>query len=190
MTPSSSRRFVGGLVRVALVVLGGVLVVGYVRHRMPSHRRVVRVQTEVPSTDSLGPGDLRIYNADSSVDLVLQGNRILAGLSPKTVARVRGALDTSETHDTTGFGGAISQIVKRSVASAIGTHVSYPLSDIRDIRYDKGQLEFDWTDGGHHQLFNKTTVDGKNESDTFRREDAQRFIEAVRARKGEIGSSK
>jgi len=151
---------------------------------MPSHQRVVRVQTEVPSTDSLGPGDLRIYNADSSVDLVLQGDRILAGLSPKTVAKVRGELDTSGRHDTSAFGGAISQIVKRTVASAIGTHVAFPLSQIRDIRYDDGRMEFDWVDGGHHQLFNGTNVDGKNESNSFRQEDAQRFIDAVRARKG------
>lgn len=190
MTTSSSRRFVGGLIRVALVVLGGVLVVGYISHRMPHPQRHVRVQTEAPPADSLGPGDIQIYNADSSVDLILQGNKILAGLSPKTVAKVRDDLDTSEDHDTTGIGRAISQMVKRTVANAIGTHVVYPLSDIRDIRYEHGEIQFDWANGGHHQMFGSTNVDGKDVSRTFRPEDAQRFIDAVHARKAGEGSSR
>ena len=65
----------------------------------------MRVQTEVPSTDALAPGDMRIYNVDSSVDLILQGDRILAGLSPKTVAKVKDELARSASEDTSGLGG-------------------------------------------------------------------------------------
>jgi hypothetical protein len=185
---SSSRRFISGLVQIGLVVLAIVFISGYFRHRVPSTPHV-RVQTDpAPATDSLGPGDLRIYNADSSVDLVLVGDKILAGLSPKTVAKVKSELDKSASGDTAGFGGSISQIVKRSVAGAIGTHAVFPLSEIKDIRYENEQIVFDWKDGTKHEMFNGTQVNKEKVSKTFRREDAERFIEAVRARKG-LGSA-
>lgn len=177
----ASRRVIGGLVRLALVVLAVIFVGRYVMHRMPN-RDHVRVQTQPPSEDSLGPKDLRIYSADSAVDLILMGDKILAGLSPKTVAKVKSDLDRSASHDTSGLGGSISQIVKKSVAGAIGTHAVFPLSDIRDIRYEHDQIVFDWKDGGKHQLFGNTSVNGRKVSSSFRQEDAERFIEAVRAR--------
>ena len=62
-------------------------------------------------------------------------------------------------------------------------HVSaFPLSDIRDIRYEGDQIVFDWKDGGKHQIFGGTKVNGGRVSNSFRREDAERFVEAVRAR--------
>ena len=180
---SSSRRFIAGLFRVGLVILAIFFVSGYIMRRMPSKHHV-RVQTEVPPADSLGPGDIRIFDADSAVDLTLMGDKILAGLSPKTVAQVKSEIDKSADADTSGLGGSISQIVKRSVAGAIGTHAVFPLSDIRDIRYENSQIVFDWVDGGKHELFGSTRVNGNKGSKSFNREDAMRFIQAVRARKG------
>jgi hypothetical protein len=116
----NSRRVIGGLVRFGLVILAIVLVYGWVRRRV-SARNHVRVEAQAPP-DSLGPGDMRLYNADSSVDVVLMGDRILAGLSAKTIAKIKGGLDQSRSGDTSGIGGMISQIVKSSVAGAIGTH--------------------------------------------------------------------
>ena len=178
---SSSRRVIGGLFRLGLVILAIVLISGYVMRRMP-RRNHMRVQTEVPSSDALGPNDLRIYSADSAVDLILMGDKILAGLSPKTVAKVKSELDNSASQDTSGLGASISQIVKKSVAGAIGTHAVFAISDIRAIRYEHDQIVFDWKDGGQHQLFGNTKVNGNKVSNTFRPDDAERFIEAVRAR--------
>lgn len=180
----SSRRFIAGLFRFALVILAIVFISGYFRHRGPKTSHV-RVQTEPPPpTESLGPGDIRIFDTDSAVDLTLVGDKILAGLSPKTVAQVKNEIDKSADGDTTGLGGSISQIVKRSVAGAIGTHAVFPLSDIRDIRYENGQIVFDWVDGGKHELFGNSKVNGSKASKSFRREDAMQFVQAVRARKG------
>ncbi len=181
---SSSRRFVSGLFRFVLVVVAVVFVSRYFRRRVSNSLGTshVRVQTESPPTDSLGPGDIRIFDADSAVDLTLVGDKILAGLSPKTIAEVKGEMDKS-TGDTSGLGGSISQIVKRSVAGAIGTHAVFPIADIRDIRYEHDQLVIDWADGGKHELFGNTKVNGNKTSKSFRREDAERFIAAFRARK-------
>jgi hypothetical protein len=178
---ASSRRLIAALIRTGLVVLAIVLVVSHFAGRTSSQRHV-RVQAEVPPPEALGPGDMRIYNADSAVDLILVGDKILGGLSPKTVAKIKDKLATSGSQDTSGIGASISQIVKKSVAGAIGTHAVFPLSDIRDIRYENGQIVFDWKDGGKHQVFGNTKVDGENVSNSFRPEDAQRFVAAVRAR--------
>lgn len=179
----SSRRVVAGLIRFALVILAIVFVSGYFVHkRKPSHRDEMRIETKVPPPEALAPGDLRIYNRDSSVDLVLVGNNILAGLSPKTIAKVKDAVNEKTAGETTGFGGSIAQIVKTSVASAIGTHASFPVSEISDIRYEHNTIVFEWKNGGTHELFSNTKVDGERVSRTFREEDAQRFIEAVKER--------
>jgi hypothetical protein len=103
---------------------------------------------------------------------VLKGDEILAGLSPVTVAKIQHQLDTSASRDTTGIGASISQMVKKSVAGAIGTHAAFPLSDIRDVRYDGDQIVFEWKDGSKHEVFGNTKINHERMSTSFRREDA------------------
>jgi hypothetical protein len=182
---STSRRFVAALIRLTLVVLAIVLVGRYFKNKFFPHRTIVHVQREAPPpNEALGPGDMRIYSADSSVDLVLSGNNILAGLSPQTVEKVKREMDKKADRDTSGFAGSITQIVKSSVAGAIGTHAVYPLADMRDIRYEDGQIVFEAKDGKQHDLFGNTKINGNKVSNAFRPDDAQRFVEAVRARMG------
>jgi hypothetical protein len=178
----NSRRVIGGLIRFGLVILACWLVIAWVRRKVSSHNHV-RVEAQAPP-DSLGPGDMRLYNADSSVDVVLMGNKILAGLSSKTVAKIKSGLDESRSGDTSGFGGMVSQIVKSSVAGAIGTHAVFPLADIKDIHYADGKIRVQWTDGSDRELFSGTSVNHQKVSDSFNEADAKRFVEAVRARKG------
>ena len=180
MSPSS-RRLIAALARTGLVLLALVLISGYVMRHI-SGRTHMHVQTEAPAPDALGPGDVRIYNADSSVDLILAGDKILAGLSPKTVAEIKAKLETSASGDTSRLGGSIAQIVKKSVAGAIGTHAVYPLAEIRDIRYEGDRIVVDWKNGGKRELFGNSKVNEHQVSDSFRPEDAKRFIDAVHAR--------
>ena len=81
------RRWVGRLIKVGLVVVAIVVVLAWIQRKSPV-RGDFRVQAEPPAAEALGPGDLRIYNQDSSVNLILQGSNVLAGLSPKTVWRL------------------------------------------------------------------------------------------------------
>jgi hypothetical protein len=182
---SSSRRFVAALIRLALLVLAIVFVGRYFKNKFFASHGTVHVQREAPpASEALAAGDMRIYSSDSAVDLVLSGNNILAGLSPRTVERVKSEMAKSDNHDTSGFGGSISRLVKNSVAGAIGTHAVFPLSDIRDIRYEHGQIVFDSKDGKQHDLFGSTKVNGNKVSSSFAPDDAQKFVEAVRARMG------
>jgi len=185
-TSTPSRRWIGRFVRFGLVfvaIMFAALWIGRkVSHKVPN----IRVQRAEVTDQALAPGDLRVYNIDSTVDLVLAGDRVLAGLSPKMTEKVRADLQKHADRDTTGFGGLIAASVKQTVANAIGTHVVYLVRDIADMRYEDGQLIIEQTDGGTTRLFGDAKVNGKNESKTFRPEDAQRFIDAVRARKREL----
>src|SRR5215813_443880 len=179
-----SRRLIAGLIRFALVIFAIVLVTGYVKRRLPKHRDIH--VASAPAPDSLGPGDLRIYNTDSTIDLVLKGDKILAGLSQKMVEQIKAKIDTSTSKDTSGFAASIGNIVKRSVAGAIGTHSAFPLTDIRDLQYVDGQVRFDWIDGRERQIFENTNINGRKASKSFREEDVQRLSAALRARKAEL----
>ena len=179
-----TRRWVSRLVQAGLIVLI-VLFVGswfWRRTGVTRHSDGVRVQREVVAPETLGPGDIQIYNSDSTVDLILKGNQVLAGLSPKMVAKIRGDLDRPSTKDTSGLGGMIAQAVKKTVSSTIGTHVIYPVSEIRDIRYEDGNLIIEKEGGGETRLFEHSKVN-KGETRGFPEADARRFIAAVKARR-------
>src|SRR5436853_7605932 len=134
-----TRRWVARLIQFGLILVVILLIGVWTWHRTPRPGKI-RVQRNVPTTEALAPGDLRVYNEDSTVDIVLQGDKLLAGLSPKVVEKVRSEMEKNSTRDTSGLGGLIAQTVKQTVSSAIGTHVVYPLSEIRDIQYQDGQL--------------------------------------------------
>lgn len=179
------RRWIGRLIKVGLLGLAVVVVFAFLRRKSPV-RGDLRLDANPPVAGAaLGTGDLRIYNRDSSVNLILQGDRILAGLSPQTVERVRRELESS-TADDTGLGGSIAQIVKRSVAGSIGTHVVYPVRDIREIEYRDGQIVIVRHDGSATRLLGSVKTGETEAGKTFRPDDAQRFVEAVRARKRQL----
>jgi hypothetical protein len=82
-----------------------------------------------------------------------------------------------------GFGSQIERMVKGSVQSAIGTRVSFPISAVREVRYDGEKLVFEWS-GEPRKVFEQTTIDHKPLLASFAPADAKRFADAVNARKG------
>jgi hypothetical protein len=132
---------------------------------------------------TLGPGDVKITNEDSSVDMAVVGQQIIVRLSDKTMAKVREETDTSKVKDN-GFSGSIERMVKRTVASALGQQYTYPLADVRDARYENGRIVLD-VNGREPRLLANTEVGGKKVMESFRPEDAQRFVTAVNAKKSQ-----
>lgn len=143
----------------------------------------ITAQRRTASTplDSLREGDIRIVSQDNGIDLALIGDTISTGLSPFALAKVRTETDTSKVSGT-GFGASIEKMVKGSVSSAIATRVSFPISAVRDVRYEGGALKFDWV-GKPPQVFGSAKVNGKPVLESFPPAEAQRFVDAVRARK-------
>jgi len=148
-------------------------------------------QPDVPvklsrSTDTsryeMQPGDIRIASVDSGVDLALIGDTISGGLSAKTLAKVKSETDTAAVKGN-GLGSEIERMVKGTVQSALATRVNIPLSAVRDVRYDGRRIVFDWN-GKPPKAFGDVKVDKKDVLESFSAADAERFVAAVRARKG------
>jgi hypothetical protein len=156
-------------------------------HGEHARQRDQEHDVQVGDRDSLplGPGDIRILNADSTVELALVGEKVTSGLSPKMLAQIRSK--TSATEDSgSGLGSSISRMVKSAVNTAVAKQVSYPISDIKDVRYEGGRLVFVWKDGKPMNLLEHSNVNGKPVLQSFRPEDAQAFVKAFRTRKAAL----
>lgn len=149
-------------------------------------REQQRAMTMAPRDSlTLGPGDIRIVNADSSVELALVGDKVESGLSDKTLKEVATKTDTSEDSGS-GLGASIARTVKSAVRGALSRRVTYPVSDIQDVRYEDGRLKFIWKDGKPMTLIENANVNGKKVLNSFRPADAQAFVTAFRARKAQV----
>jgi len=139
-------------------------------------------KSSVPlSNDSLAAGDIRIVTTNGGVDLALIGDSISTGLSPAALQKVQAETDTSKVTGT-GFGASLERMVKGTVQGAIGTRVSFPLSAVREARYDGEKIVFEWT-GEPRKIFDNAKLDGKPLLASFTPEDARRFVDAVNARR-------
>jgi hypothetical protein len=144
---------------------------------------VVTTPAKAPiAVDSLAEGDVRIVTTNGGIDLVLLGDSISSGLSPEALRKVRQETDTAKVQGT-GFGANIEKMVKGTVQGAIAKRVSFPLADVREVRYDGEKLVFEWS-GEPHKLLSQTKLDGKPLLASFAPDDARRFADAVNARKG------
>jgi hypothetical protein len=138
--------------------------------------------TRTDTTLVLGPGDVQITNTDSSVDMAVVGQKIIVKLSNKTMAKVRQETDTMGVKGS-GLGASIEKMVKRTVASTLGQQFEYPIADVREAKYENGTIVLN-VNGREPRLLANTEVGGKKLMESFRPEDAERFVAAVNAKKG------
>ena len=187
------RRLTYRLVQLVLVVLTVGIGVAFWTDRRADRgggavrERVVSFSSDVPAASELAPGDMQLFNEDSTVDLILQGPHLLAGLSPKTVERVRTEIRRAGPDDSSGIAGFIASTVKEQVADKIGTHVRYDVADIEEIRLDGDRLVIQWKSGKQQELFESVKIDRQRGSaNRFHPEEALRFIELVNARQRQL----
>jgi len=140
-------------------------------------------KSSVPvADDSLRAGDVRIVTTNDGVDLALIGDSISTGLSPSAMKKVRQETDTLKVSGS-GFGASIEKMVKGTVQGAIGTRVSFPVSAVREARYDGEKIVFEWA-GEPRKIFDNTKIDGKPLLASFSPDESRRFVDAVNARVG------
>lgn len=133
------------------------------------------------SSRALAAGDIRIASTDSSIELAIVGDSIVAGLGAKVRNKVANDLDTSKV-STSGFGGSIEKMVKSTVASALDHEIEFPLSQISDVQQQDGRLLFFDKKGKPMNMY-KSSRNTDGDSKSFRPEDAQAFVAAFKARK-------
>ncbi len=179
------RRIASRIIRFGLVALAIIIAATWVLRKADVRGGTpLRVEGQAPALETLAAGDVQIFNEDSTVDVILAGDRLSAGLSPQKLAEVRAEIARSTERDTSGIGGSIAQMVKKQVADKISLRAVYPIAEIRDIRYeDDGRLLIEWTSGKESTLLgDNIRVDNDRDANRFRPEDAERLIAAVRAR--------
>ena len=132
--------------------------------------------------DSLAEGDIRIVTTSGQIDLALIGDSISTGLSPSALRKAREETDTA-TVSGSGFGAEIEKMVKGTVQGVVGKRIGFPVSDVREVRYEGGTLVFEW-DGESRKIFDNTKINGKPLLASFAPDDARRFAAAVNARRG------
>ena len=132
---------------------------------------------------TLGPGDVLITNRDTSMDLALVGDRVVLKFSDKVAHQIRQDLDTSTADTSSRFGALIERTVKRGVGSMLQRRIEIPLADIDSASYDGSRIRLSYN-GRRHPSLEGFRTDGKQPvMETFRPEDARRFVQAVNARK-------
>lgn len=155
-----------------------VLALASCSHRDPEQTAERTEPATNPATRA--DGDVRIVSTGGEVDLALVGDTISSGLSEQTLTHARRELDTGAVSGN-GIGASIERAVKGTVQSALGTRVTFPVSSLRDARYESGKIVFDWKERPI-KGFVKTSVNGKPFLESFAPDDAERFVSAVRAR--------
>lgn len=146
----------------------------------PDSAEVAQAAASAPETP-LGPGDVRIFTTDSSVEMALLGDRVSTRLGPKVLAEVDKGMAKDSSEKQSGLGAMIAGAVKSGVRSAISRDYGFPLTAIRDARYENGAIVFDWVDKPTINPDN-ANVNGRKLTHAFAPADAQRFVDAVRAR--------
>ena len=179
------RKRVILFVRLGLILATIVFIFSWIGGRVSNKVRNLNVQ-QAPVASALGQGDVQILTTDGNFDVTLSGDKILAGLSDKMVSKVRAEMAKSDGKDS-GLGAVIATAVKSSVASAIGTHIAYPLSNLKELRFEDGKLTVVTNDGDTHGLSGDSKDGNTKEKAVFAKADADRLIEAVNARKKELG---
>ena len=169
----------------ALLIGLTVLAVGCGSHSDDTRNAgAVHVTTTRADNAALKDGDVRIDAPGGGIDLALIGDTISSGLAQSALAKAAQETDTS-TVKGSGFGASIEKMVKRSVQKGLGTRVAFPLSDIKGASYADGKITFDWI-GSHKTIFDRTKVNNKPLLESFSATDAQRFVDAVNARKSAV----
>ena len=133
----------------------------------------------------LGEGDLRITSRGGEIDLMLLGDRIVVGLSDSVLAHVREETDTAQLESDGRLASSIEKLVKSTVHSALSKRVDYPLSDLEDVRYERGRIVFDYRDDARFTMIESTKNDDIPLLASFSEEDSRRFVAAVKARMAE-----
>ncbi|HEY4138122.1 MAG TPA: hypothetical protein VGN65_06710 [Casimicrobiaceae bacterium] len=136
------------------------------------------------STRVLGPGDIRISSQDSSYEVAIVGDSMVAGFGARMRTKLHTDLDTSQVAGT-GIGASIEKMVKGTVANALDHELELPLSEISDVQAQDGRLIFFDKNGKRMNMFKSDK--GDNDSKAFREADADAFVAAFKSRKASHG---
>jgi len=129
------------------------------------------------ATPTVEDGDRFVaLTRDGAVKLGLNNDDVYFRLSQALRDSIEAAIDR-DVGEAEGFGGWIGGMVQSGVGRALAFRVRYPLDEIRDVRYEDGELLFEFTDPDREI---EMDVDGQPLTRAFTETDARAFVEAFR----------
>ena len=128
-----------------------------------------------PAGDSIG-----IISRSGEVLLSVAHDSVSMGFSPATLEKIRRETDTTSTGK--GLGGMIERTVKSSVQSMLSTRVMVPVDNIESVRYEDGAIRFSYRSQPRGMTFENIKIDKQPALESFREDDARRFVSAVESR--------
>lgn len=130
-------------------------------------------------TGAAGDQSIVIHNTGNKVVLGLVRDTIYMGLSDSLLTSAR--TDMARERDSSGgLAGSFAGLIKKTVGNALGKRVSYPISDIQSVRYENGEIQFEYRNK-HVLSFESISADNGKVLASFAPADAQRFVAAVNA---------
>ena len=126
---------------------------------------------------------MTIRTANHAVDLTLAHDTVSMGLSDSVLAKARTDMERDaarEPRDSSAFAQRLGGIIKRTVAHALTTRISYPVADLKGATYENGAIHFEYRDK-HRLSFESVHTQDRDALADFPQADAQRFVAAVNA---------
>lgn len=120
-----------------------------------------------------------IHNIGNEVVLGLVHDTVYMGLSDSLLTKARSDMARDQA-DTGGLGSAFGGFIKKTVGNALGTRVRYPISDIESVRYENGEIKFQYRHR-HVMSFESVSATNRKALASFSPADSQRFVAAVNA---------
>lgn len=125
-----------------------------------------------------------IANRSEELELVLTTAGVALKLSEKELAEIEHEFEQERAEgDETGLAADFKSFVLDNVEKMLHHQIMYPLDAITDMHWEDGEIVME-VEGEGFISFEEVSVDGDMALETFREEDALRFIEAFGELKG------
>ena len=121
----------------------------------------------------LGPDRFHVLSENAGVKLGLTDEVVYFSLSDSLRTEIRSEMERSAERE--GIGGMIGGMVSGTVGRALGFRAKYPIEEIRDIRWEDGELHVEFEDS--RRRLEEFRVDDRPVTAAFREEDVRAFAE-------------
>lgn len=162
-----------------LVCLTSVFAIGATGCKKPQAAQARQVERPAIERND----QIAITTQDGNVVLALtKANKVAMRLSDSLRQHVDAEIAKDFSHDRaeSAFGRWVQRMTATAVSKGMGIELSIPVRDIEDARYEDGEIQFEYRRERRQWKFNSFKRDGHSPLADFRREDAERFVDAVR----------
>lgn len=128
-----------------------------------------------------------VHSRDGAVKLALTDDHIYFALSDSVLSTAEAEM-AREAEDREGVGSVVGGMVRRGVSKALRFRAAYPVSEVRDLRWEGGRLVIEFTDGrtGPADDFQ---INDEPAGEAFEREQVEAFrteLMRLKRQRGEI----